>query len=150
MQRWQLLLELLLHHASMVGPLCWLFFLGMLWEAVFKGMPPLLLTISVGWGQDCPRRCLLAVWTLFVHPQVLLPPRHGSWALYEVGRGCWVLWPHNSPSKSCYLASRTERRVLMSSGFRHGLSSPILHQYQNLFACLRHVPGASTYGARSH
>ena len=69
-------------------------FLGMSWEAVFKGMPPLLLTILVGQGQDCSRQYLLAVWTLFVHPRALLPPRHGPWALYEVGRGCWVLWPH--------------------------------------------------------
>ena len=36
----------------------------------------------------------------------------------------------------------------MSSGFRHGLSSPILHQCQSLFACLRHVPGASMYMGR--
>ena len=105
-----------------------LFFLGMPWEAVFKGMLPFLLMISVGRGQDCPRRYLLAVWTLFVHLRVFLPPRHGPWALYEVGRGCWVLWTHNSPSKFRYPAPRTERRVLMSSGFRHGLSSPILHQ----------------------
>ena len=26
--------------------------------------------------------------SLFVHPRVFLPPRHGPWALYEMGRGC--------------------------------------------------------------
>ena len=150
MWRWQLPLELLLHHAPMAGPLCWSFLLGTPWEAVFKGMPLFLFTISVGQGQDCPRRCLLANWTLFVYPRTFLPPRHGPWALYEVGRGCWVLLPHNSPSKFCCPTPWAERRVLMSSDLCHGLSSPILRQCQSLFACLRHIPGASVYGARPY
>ena len=69
------------------------------WEAIFKGRLLFLLMILVGWGQDCPRRCLLAIWTPFVHPWTFLPPRHGPWALYEVGQGCWVLRPHRSIGK---------------------------------------------------
>ena len=61
------------------------FLLGMPWEAIFKGIPPFLLTI--GRGQDCPQRCLLATWTPFVHPRAFLPPRHEPWTLCEVGRG---------------------------------------------------------------
>ena len=59
------------------------FLLGMPGEAIFKGMPLFFLTLSVGRGQDCSRRCLLATRTLFVHPWVFLPPRHGpcmKWA----------------------------------------------------------------------
>ena len=78
MWRWQLLLELLLHHAPMAGPLYWSFFLEMPWEAIFKGMSPFLLMILVSWGQDYSRRCLLVVWTFFIHPQAFLPPWHGS------------------------------------------------------------------------
>ena len=35
--------------------------------------------------------------------------------------------PHNSPSKSCFPAPRTERRVLVTSGLNHGLPSLVLH-----------------------
>ena len=37
--------------------------------------------------------------------------RHGPWALMESGPGSQILWPHNSPLKSCCPAPRTERRV---------------------------------------
>ena len=40
-----------------------------------------------------------------------------------MGRGCQILWPHNSPSKSCCPAPRVGRRILMSSGPCHGWSS---------------------------
>ena len=37
-----------------------------------------------------------------------------------MGRGCQILWPYNSPSKSCYPAPRARRRILMLSGLCHG------------------------------
>ena len=104
------------------------------WEVIFKGMPPFLLMISVGRGQDCSRRCLLEVWTLFIHPQAFLPPRHGSWALYEVGQGCWVLWPHNT----CYLFIFPSHWSFLPLLFRHFFSFFIqpknFHFFKHLLA----------------
>ena len=144
------LLKLLLHHAPIGWPIVLVLFLfGTPEEAVFKGVPLFPSVISVCRGHDCPRQRLLAVWTFFVRRRTFLPPRRGLWAWYEMGWGCQILWPHNSPFKSCCPAPRTERRVLLSSSPRHGLSSPILRQCQSLFACLRRVSGASIYGASS-
>ena len=36
-----------------------------------------------------------------------------------MGRSPQILWPHNSPSKSCCSAPRTRRRILMFSGLYH-------------------------------
>ena len=67
-----------------------------------------------------------------------------------MSQGYQILWPHNSPSKPCCLVPRTKRRVLMSLGSCRGLSSPILDECQGLFACLRHTPSVSVYGASPH
>ena len=37
------------------------FLFGTPGKAVFKGMPLFFFMISVGWEQDCPQRCLLAI-----------------------------------------------------------------------------------------
>ena len=72
------------------------------------------------------------------------PPRPGLLDLiFEMGRGTQVLWPHNSPSKSCYPKPRTGMRVLMSLGYLTGLSSLVICWRLRLFACLQHVAGAS-------
>ena len=112
--------------------------LGMLWETAFGGVPLSPSVISVCWEQDCPRQCLLAVWIFFVRPWTFLLPRHGLWAWYEMDRDCQILWPHNSPSKSCCLALRERRRILMSSGLCHGRLSLVPCECQSLFACPRH------------
>ena len=76
--------------------------------------------ITVCQGQGCPRQYILTVWTFYARPRTFLPPRHGPWAWHEVGWGRQFLWPHNSPSKSCYPAPRAGRRILMFSGLCHG------------------------------
>ena len=38
----------------------------------------------------------------------------------EMGRDTQILWPYNSPSKSCCPEPRTGRRVLTFSGLHHG------------------------------
>ena len=49
------------------------------------------------------------------------PPRPGPLGLIvEMGQGTQILWPHNSPSKSCCLEPRTGRRVLTFLGLHHG------------------------------
>ena len=63
---------------------------------------------------------ILAVWVPFVRPWAFLPPWHGPWAWYKMGRNPQILWPHNSPSKSCCPAPQTGRRILMFSGLYHG------------------------------
>ena len=71
-------------------------------------------------------------------------PRPGLLGLiFEMGQGTQVLWPHNSPSKSCYPEPRMGRRVLMSSGYLTGLSSLVICWRLRLFACLQHIAGAS-------
>ena len=97
--------------------------LGTLQGTAFGGMPLPPSVISACREQDCPRQRLLAVWTFFVHPRTFLPPRHGPRAWYEMGQGCQILWPQNSPSKSCCPAPRAGRRILMSSGLCHDRSS---------------------------
>ena len=55
------------------------------------------------------------------------PPRSRPLGLiFEMGWGTQILWPHNSPSKSCCSEPRTRRRVLMSSGYLTGLSSLVI------------------------
>ena len=43
-----------------------------------------------------------------------------AWAWYLMGRSPQILWPHNSPSKSCCPDPRTGRRILTFSGLHHG------------------------------
>ena len=88
----------------------------------------------------------------FPWPRRILPKAKG-WAFLGSGFGPStdidmsfpVLYPHNSPSKSCCPAPRTERRVLVSSSLCHGLPSLVLHQCRNLFVCQGHVPGCETF-----
>ena len=72
---------------------------------------------------------------LSLHVLGNISSRCGPWALIESGPGSQILWPHNSPSKSCCPAPRTERRVLVSSGLCHGLPSLVFHQCRSLFVC---------------
>ena len=65
-----------------------------LWETTLGGVLLSPSMILVCREQDCPRQRLLTVRTFFVHPRTFLPPRHGSWAWYEMGRGYQILWPH--------------------------------------------------------
>ena len=102
--------------------------LGVLWESAFGGVPLFPSVTSVCRGQDCPRQCLLAVWTFFVRPRTFLHSRRGPCAWYEMGRVCQILWPHNSPSKSFCPSPQTGRRILMSSGLCHGQSSLVLRE----------------------
>ena len=65
------------------------------------------------------------------------PPRPGPLGLiFEMGQGTQILWPHNSPSKSCCLDPRIGRRVLMSSGYLTGLSSLVICWRLRLFRLL--------------
>ena len=45
----------------------------------------------------------------------------------DIDMGLGSFTPHNSPSKSYCLAPQTERKVLVTSGLSHGLSSLVLH-----------------------
>ena len=56
------------------------------------------------------------------------PPQPGPLGLIyiKMGQGTQILWPHNSPSKSCCNDPRTGMRVLMSSGYPIGLSSLVI------------------------
>ena len=56
-------------------------------RTVFEGVPLSPSMTFVCRGQGCPQQYMLAVWILFVLPQTFLPPRHGPWARYEMGRG---------------------------------------------------------------
>ena len=94
-----------------------------LWETALGGVLFSPSMISICQEQDCPRQHLLAVWTFFIRPRAFLPPRCRPWAWYGMGRGCQILWPHNSPSKSCYPTPRSGSRILMSSGLCHSWSS---------------------------
>ena len=93
---------------------------GMLEGTASGDMALSLSLILVCRGQGRPRQYILAVWVPFVRPRVFLPPRHGPWAWYEMGRSPQILWPHNSPSKSYCPAPRAGRRILMFSGLYHG------------------------------
>ena len=123
---------------------------GTLWEIAFGGVPLFCPMISVCREQDCPRQRVLTVWTFFIRPRTFLPPRRGPWAWYEMGRGCQILWPHNSSSKSYCPAPQAGRRILMSSGLCHDRLSLVSRECQSLFTCLRHAPGISIYEARIH
>ena len=70
---------------------------------------------SISWQSGFP---LFVLGHFFLLGMGLRPDM--KWAgLYQ------ILQPHNSPSKSCCPALRTERRVLMSSGLYHGRLSLI-------------------------
>ena len=56
------------------------FLFGMPGEAVLESVPLSPSVTSVRRGQGCPRQCLLAAWTFFVHPRTFLLPRRGPWA----------------------------------------------------------------------
>ena len=69
------------------------------WDAqggCLQGRAAFSSVTSVRRGQDCPQQRLLAVWTFFIRPQTFLPPRRGTWAWYEMGWSCQILWPHTS------------------------------------------------------
>ena len=68
-------------------------------------------------------------------------PRRGPWILMESGPGPQILWPHNSPSKSCCPDPQTERKVLMTLSLCHSLSILVIYQFQRLFICPRHILG---------
>ena len=49
------------------------------------------------------------------------PPQLGPLGLiFEMDRGTQILWPYNSPSKSCCPDSQTGRGILTVSGLHHG------------------------------
>ena len=65
------------------------------------------------------------------------PPRLGPLGLiFEMGQGTQILWPHNSPSKSCCPNPQTRKRVLMSSGYLLSLSSLVICWRLRLFRLL--------------
>ena len=123
---------------------------GTIGRAVFEGVLLFPFVTLVGQGQDGLRRFLLVDWTFLTHPRTFPLSRRRPWVWYEMGWACQILRPHNNPSKSCCPAPRTRRRILMSSGLCHGLSSLILRECQSLFTCLRHAPGALVYETRRH
>ena len=146
---WQLVLELLFHYSPMAISLHLCFPLGRSgdcpwWCAAFSfrdlGLPRTGLSSTASPSSSD----LLCSFSDISSTSV--------WALGLIwnGLGYQILWAHNSPSKPCCLASRTERRVLMSSGFHHGLSSLVLRECQGLFACPRHALGVSVYKACIH
>ena len=51
----------------------------------------------------------------------------GLGSQYKSGSGPQILWPHNSPSKSCCPTSWSGRKILLMSGLYHSLSSFALH-----------------------
>ena len=95
-------------------------------RAIFGGVLLSPSVTLVGRGQDGSRQRIPTAWAFLTHPRTFLLSLRGFWALYEMGRACQILRPHNSPLKSCCPAPRTEMRVLMSSGPSNGLSSLIL------------------------
>ena len=92
----------------------------MLEETAFGGVAPSPSVILVCRGQGCPRQYILAVSTLFVHSRTFLLPRRKLWAWYKMGRGPQILWPHNSPLKSCCPAPQAGKRILMLSVLCYG------------------------------
>ena len=95
--------------------------------------------------QNRPQLYLQAIWTSVACPRQRLSSAWALKALMQSGLGSQILWPHNSPSKSYYLAPRTERRVLMMSNLCHGLPSLVLHQCRSFFVCLGHAPDCKTF-----
>ena len=89
--------------------------------------------------------CISRPFGLSLHVLGNVSPRRGPWALMYSGPGSQILWPHNSPLKSCCPAPRTERRVLMTSGLCHNLSILAIYQYRtyssarDTFLALRYV-----------
>ena len=64
---------------------------GMLEKTAFGGVALSPYVILVCREQGRPRQYILAVWILFIRPRTFLPPQHGSWARYEMGRGPQIL-----------------------------------------------------------
>ena len=126
MRRWQPLLELLLHHASITVLLCWSF---CLWR--LGGLSLGVCCFLLLWPWLAEDRMVLGDDSQQLGPSLLIL---GRFFFLGVGLGldmkwvrlCQILRPHNSPLKSCCPAPRTEMRVLMSSGPSNGLSSLIL------------------------
>ena len=96
-------------------------------RVALDGVLLFLSMTSIRRGHDGPRRYLPATLGLPYSSSDVFPS--SAWALrpdINMGRGPQILWPHNSPSKSCYPAPQTERRVLMSSECLTGLSSLVI------------------------
>ena len=124
-RRWRLLLGLSPHHSPMVSP-CDL-------ESLLRsssGLPRATWCFSLPWFWPAEDRVVLG--------STFLQSRFPSFVLEHffllgVGLGLemeWVevfrtFWPHNSPSKSCYPAPRTGRRILTFLGLNHGRLSLI-------------------------
>ena len=148
--RWQFLLELLLHHTPMADSLHLCFPLGR-----SARLPLVACRFFLPWSRFTEDKIVFdnISWQFGPSSFVL-----GHLFLLGVGlrldmimgRGCQILWPHNNPSKSYYLAPRMRRRILMSSGLCHGQSSLVLHKCQSLFTCPRHASGASVDKTHRH
>ena len=73
-------------------------------------------------GQELPRTCrslaifLTSCGPSLVYPWTLSSSVGSSGLLFGMGPGAQILWPHNSPSKSCCPEPRTGSRVLTFSG----------------------------------
>ena len=93
MQRWQFLLELLLHHTLMADSL------HLCFPLEHSGRLPLAMCyFFLPWSWFAEDRIVqhLAIWTFFVRPRTFLPPQRGSWAWYEMGQDCQIFWPHSN------------------------------------------------------
>ena len=140
MRRWRLFLEPLPHctplRVSFYSP----FPLGALWGAAFDDVS---FFPSRPWDTEdrVILGCISRPLGLSLHVLGNDSPQCGPWALMESGPGPQILWPHNSPSKSCCPDLRTERRVLMRSSLYHNLLILVIYQFQRLFVCPRHVLG---------
>ena len=146
MRRWQLILELLFHYSPTTVSLHLCFPLGH-----SRKLPLVACHFLLPWFRFAKNKTVLdnVSWQFGPSSFVL-----GHFFLLGMGLGLDMKWVGVSrffgPSKPCCLAPQTERRVLMSLGSRHGLSSPVLRECQGLFACPRHAPSISVYKARCH
>ena len=109
-----------------------------------------VLALSSGSALGCreqnrPQLYLQAIWTSVACPRQRLSSAWALKALMQSGLGSQILWPHNSPSKSCCPAPRTEKRVLMTSGLCHGLPRLVFLQCRSLVVCLGHAPSCETF-----
>ena len=93
-RRWQTLLELLLYHAPMVGPLRLGFPLG-----CSRRLPLVVWRFPLLWSWSAEDRVILgnisrqSGLSLFVL-ELFFAPRHGPRAWYEMSRGHQIFWPH--------------------------------------------------------
>ena len=93
MRRWQLFLELLLHHTPVYVLLYSSFLWGTLWEAAFDGVP----FFPNGFWNAKDRIVLGNISRPFGFSSYVLKhfsPQRGPWAQHKVGLGRQVLWPH--------------------------------------------------------